>query len=272
MLDRQGHGTHVAGIIAGSGSGSARRFSGVAPDAALLVARVLDDRGAGWSSDVMAGLDWAVVQGARVVNLSLSSEHYGDGSDALSLFCDAVVQQGVVGVWRPAMTARLHTVGAPGCARQVLTVGASTDADGIAEFSAHGPTADGRIKPDVLFPGTLITSTRARGTHMGASQGDLYTEASGTSMATAHASGVAAPAPGSRSQCNSGGGQGASAGRRQRFGASRRRRAWSRRCLCRLPGRAHRRRLRRQRRKLCTPLADRGRRAIPADPGRANAT
>ena len=193
LLDRQGHGTHVAGIIAGSGSASARRFSGVAPDAALLVARVLDDRGAGWSSDVMAGLDWAVVQGARVVNLSLSSEHYGDGSDALSLFCDAVVQQGVVvcvaaGNDGPAP----HSVGAPGCARQVLTVGASTDADGIAEFSAHGPTADGRIKPDVLFPGTLITSTRARGTHMGASQGDLYTEASGTSMATAHASGVAA--------------------------------------------------------------------------------
>ena len=193
LLDRHGHGTHVAGIIGGNGSASAGRYRGVAPDVTFLVARVLDDRGAGWSSDVMAGLDWAVMQGARVANLSLSSGHYGDGSDALSLFCDATVQQGVVvctaaGNDGPAS----HTIGAPGCSRQALTVGASTDADGIAEFSAHGPTADGRIKPDVIFPGVLITSTRARGASMGASLGDYYTEASGTSMATAHASGAAA--------------------------------------------------------------------------------
>ena len=193
LLDRLGHGTHVAGIIAGNGQASAGRFVGVAPGAALLVAKVMDDRGAGWSSDVMAGLDWAVMQGARVVNLSLSSELFGDGSDALSLFCDAAVQQGVV-VCVAAGNAgpTPHTVGAPGCARQVITVGASTDADGVAEFSARGPTADGRIKPDILFPGTLITSARARGTTMGASQGESYTEASGSSMATAHASGVAA--------------------------------------------------------------------------------
>ena len=193
LLDRQGHGTHIAGIIAGNGSSSAGRFAGVAPDAAILVAKVMDDRGAGWSSDVMAGLDWAVVQGARVANLSLSSDHYGDGSDALSLFCDAAVQQGVVVCVAAGNAGPLaQTVGAPGCARQVITVGASTDADGVAEFSARGPTADARIKPDLLFPGTLITSTRARGTTMGASQGELYTEASGSSMATAHASGVVA--------------------------------------------------------------------------------
>lgn len=193
LLDRLGHGTHVAGIVAGNGQASAGRFVGVAPGAALLVAKVMDDRGAGWSSDVMAGLDWAIMQGARVVNLSLSSELFGDGSDALSLFCDAAVQQGVV-VCVAAGNAgpTPHTVGAPGCARQVITVGASTDADGVAEFSARGPTADGRIKPDILFPGTLITSARARGTTMGASQGESYTEASGSSMATAHASGVAA--------------------------------------------------------------------------------
>ena len=193
LLDRLGHGTHVAGIIAGNGQASAGRFVGVAPGAALLVAKVMDDRGAGWSSDVMAGLDWAVMQGARIVNLSLSSELFGDGNDALSLFCDAAVQQGVV-VCVAAGNAgpTPHTVGAPGCARQVITVGASTDADGVAEFSARGPTADGRIKPDILFPGTLITSARARGTTMGASQGESYTEASGSSIATAHASGVAA--------------------------------------------------------------------------------
>lgn len=193
LLDRNGHGTHVAGIVAGSGSASDGRFTGVAPGASLLIAKVLDDHGNGWSSDVMAGLDWAVLQGARVANLSLSSDHFGDGSDALSLVCDAAVQQGlVICVAAGNQGPTAQTIGAPGCARHVITVGASTDADGIAEFTGCGPTADARIKPDILFPGALIVSTRARGAHMGASQGELYTEASGASMATAHASGAAA--------------------------------------------------------------------------------
>lgn len=193
VTDRHGHGTHVAGIIAGSGSFSQGRYTGMAPAAHLLIGKVLGDTGTGWSSDVMAGIDWAVWHRSQVINLSLSSEHYGDGSDALSLFCDAAVQQGVVvcaAAGNSGPTAL--SIGAPGCARQVITVGASTDADGLAEFSARGPTADGRIKPDLVFPGTLITATRARGTHMGATHGDYYTEASGTSMATAHCSGAAA--------------------------------------------------------------------------------
>ncbi len=193
VTDRHGHGTHVAGIIAGSGSFSQGRYTGMAPAALLLIGKVLGDDGTGWSSDVMAGIDWAVWQHAQVINLSLGSEHYGDGSDALSLFCDAAVQQGVVVCVAAGNTGPDSlTIGAPGCARQVITVGASTDADGLAEFSARGPTADGRIKPDLVFPGTLITAARARGTHMGATHGDYYTEASGTSMATAHCTGAAA--------------------------------------------------------------------------------
>ncbi len=193
VTDRHGHGTHVAGIIAGSGSFSQGRYTGMAPAALLLAGKVLGDDGHGWSSDVMAGIDWAVWHRAHVINLSLSSEHYGDGSDALSLFCDAAVQQGVVVCVAAGNNGPdALTMGAPGCARQVITIGASTDADGLAEFSARGPTADGRIKPDLVFPGTLVTAARARGTHMGATHGDYYTEASGTSMATAHCSGAAA--------------------------------------------------------------------------------
>lgn len=193
VTDRHGHGTHVAGIIAGSGSFSQGRYTGMAPAALLLIGKVLGDDGTGWSSDVMAGIDWAVWHRAQVINLSLSSEHYGDGSDALSLFCDAAVQQGVVVCVAAGNNGPDPlTIGAPGCARQVITAGASTDADGLAEFSARGPTADGRIKPDLVFPGTLVTAARARGTHMGATHGDYYTEASGTSMATAHCTGAAA--------------------------------------------------------------------------------
>ncbi len=191
--DDHGHGTHVAGIIAGSGEASGGKYRGVAPEALLLSAKVLRADGSGMMSDVMAGIEWAVEQGARVINLSLGSPGPCDGTDALSAMCDAAVKAGVVvcaaaGNDGPAPM----TVGSPGCAREVITVGASDDKDQVASFSSRGPTADGRVKPDILFPGVGIVSCRAGGTSMGNPLDDFYTSASGTSMATPHASGVAA--------------------------------------------------------------------------------
>jgi serine protease AprX len=191
--DDHGHGTHVAGIIAGSGEASGGKYRGVAPEALLLSAKVLRADGSGMMSDVMAGIEWAVEQGAKVINLSLGSPGPCDGTDALSAMCDAAVKAGVVvcaaaGNDGPSP----GTVGSPGCAREVITVGASDDSDQVAPFSSRGPTADGRVKPDILFPGVGIVSCRAGGTSMGNPVDDFYTSASGTSMATPHASGVAA--------------------------------------------------------------------------------
>jgi len=191
--DDHGHGTHVAGIIAGSGEASGGKYRGVAPEALLLSAKVLKADGSGMMSDVMAGIEWAVEQGAKVINLSLGSPGPCDGTDALSAMCDAAVRAGVVvcaaaGNDGPAP----GTIGSPGCAREVITVGASDDYDQVASFSSRGPTADGRVKPDILFPGVGIVSCRAGGTSMGNPVDDFYTSASGTSMATPHASGVAA--------------------------------------------------------------------------------
>ena len=83
-------------------------------------------------------------------------------------------------------------MGSPGCARRVITVGASTDNDTVASFSSRGPTSDNRVKPDIVFPGVDIISCRAKGTSMANVVDDYYTEASGTSMATPHAVGTAA--------------------------------------------------------------------------------
>ena len=187
--DNNGHGTHVAGIAAGAGN----KYKGVAPEALLYVAKVLHDDGSGYMSEVMAGLEWAVQQHVRVINLSLGGVGPCDGTDALSATCDAAVDQGVMvcvaaGNYGPGAS----TVGPPGCARKVLTVGASTDQDTLANFSAHGPTADGRVKPDVLLPGVGIVSCRAQGTSMGTPVDALYASASGTSMATPHATGFSA--------------------------------------------------------------------------------
>ena len=191
--DGHGHGTHVCGIAAGSGVSSGGKYVGVAPEATLVVAKVLRDDGSGMSSDVMAGVEWAVEQGARVINVSLGSTGPCDGSDALSAVCDAAWRTGVVmcvaaGNEGPGA----GTVGSPGCARQVITVGASDDADAVAGFSSRGPTLDGRQKPDICLPGSGIVSARAKGTVMGTPVDERYTRASGTSMATPHATGAVA--------------------------------------------------------------------------------
>jgi serine protease AprX len=191
--DDNGHGTHVAGITAGSGAASEAKYRGVAPEATLYVARVLDRNGSGSMSGVMAGVEWAVDQNVQVINLSLGGSGTSDGQDALSLTCNAAVGQGIV-VCVAAGNAGpgSRTIGSPGAAADVITVGAATRTDGVASFSSRGPTADGRAKPDICFPGTDIVASRAAGTSMGQPVNDRYTSASGTSMATPHASGLAA--------------------------------------------------------------------------------
>jgi len=196
--DNHGHGTHVAGIIGGSGAASNGKYKGVAPDVTLMAAKVLKGNGSGLMSDVMAGVEWAVQQKAHVINLSLGGPPMPcDGTDALSLVCDAAVRAGaVVCVAAGNSGPGEKTVGAPGCAREVITVGASvsgpTDYDTITSFSSRGPTSDGRTKPDICFPGQDIISARASETAMGHIIDDHYTQASGTSMATPHCAGAAA--------------------------------------------------------------------------------
>ncbi|MDP2727440.1 MAG: S8 family peptidase [Dehalococcoidia bacterium] len=187
--DANGHGTHVAGIVASADS----RYQGVAPEATILAVKAMGAFGSGSTSWAIAGLEWAVENGAQVINLSLGSDGNGDGTDPLSRACDAAVGRGVVVCVAAGNMGPLSgSIGSPGGARQVITVGASTDGDKVADFSSRGPTADGRTKPDILFPGHNIISARARGTRIGNPISDLFTEASGTSMACPHASGAAA--------------------------------------------------------------------------------
>lgn len=191
--DDNGHGTHVAGIAVGNGSAQGGKYCGVAPEASIYVAKVLDKYGSGSMSGVMAGVEWAVEQGVDVINLSLGGSGSSDGQDALSLTCNAAVEQGIT-VFVAAGNAgpSSRTVGSPGAASEVITIGAVDRNDGIASFSSRGPTADGRVKPDVCFPGTDIVSALAGGTGAGQPVDDRYTQMSGTSMATPHAAGLAA--------------------------------------------------------------------------------
>ncbi|HUL80482.1 MAG TPA: S8 family peptidase, partial [Vicinamibacteria bacterium] len=194
VVDGNGHGTHVASTIAGTGAASSGLRKGVAPGARLLVGKVLDNNGSGEDSWVMAGMQWAASSGADVVNMSLGGD-IGDGTDPLSQAINdlsaSTATLFVVAAGNNGSDA--STVTAPGAARAALTVGAVDDNDALAWFSSRGPLVGGAgVKPDVVAPGVDITAARAAGTSLGNPVDDYYTDLSGTSMATPHVSGVAA--------------------------------------------------------------------------------
>lgn len=189
--DRDGHGTHVASTAAGTGAKDAR-FKGVAPGARLINAKVLDDRGVGDDSSIIAGVDWAVAQGADVINMSLGSLDT-PGIDPLEAQVNKVsAEKGVLFAIAAGNNGpNRGTVASPGSADAALTVGAVDDDDRIADFSSVGPrTGDQAVKPDITAPGVSITAAAAAGVPGQNPPG--YQSLDGTSMATPHVAGAAA--------------------------------------------------------------------------------
>jgi len=191
--DDNGHGTHCAGIIAGAGDGNGAN-AGVAPAAELVGVKVLDSNGSGSMSTVIAGIEWCIENkdelGIDIISLSLGSSGSSDGSDANCQAANAAVDAGIVTVVAAGNSGpNLGTIGSPGAAEEVITVGAMSDpGEGgffLANFSSRGPTADNRIKPDITAPGVNILAPEAN-TSAG------YIAHSGTSMATPFVAGTAA--------------------------------------------------------------------------------
>ncbi|MFE9300043.1 S8 family serine peptidase [Streptomyces sp. NPDC006856] len=195
--DRVGHGTHVASIAAGTGAKSGGRLKGVAPDARLLSGKVLDDEGYGEDSGILAGMEWAVAQGADIVNLSLGGPDSPE-VDPLEAAVDKLsAEKGVLFAIAAGNEGDgAGTVGSPGSADAALTVGAVDDEDKLADFSSRGPRiGDGAIKPDVTAPGVDTTAAVPPGSLIAREVGENpagYATISGTSMATPHVAGAAA--------------------------------------------------------------------------------
>ncbi len=190
--DDNGHGTHVASIAAGEGQANPA-YTGVAPGAALVGVKVLNSAGSGFTSTIISAVNWVVqnkaVYGIEAMNLSLGSAGCSNGSDSLSLAINNAVSNGIVAAVAAGNSGpKTCTIGSPGAAQNAITVGAMTDVGelgfSMASFSSRGPTADNRIKPDVVAPGVSITA--ASRTTNG------YTTFSGTSMATPFVAGVVA--------------------------------------------------------------------------------
>jgi serine protease AprX len=220
--DLYGHGTHVAGII--GGNTTAAKYTtpafagGSAPGVRLIDVRVLGSNGMGYTSDVIAGIDWATANraqyGIRVINLSLG--HAVAEPSITDPLCQAVaraVKAGIVVVASAGNYGQTSTgapvlggITSPGNSPYALTVGAIDTAgtvdrsdDTIAPYSSRGPTAfDMGVKPDVVAPGTRLVSLEAQNSylslhypnwHIAGSGKNAYFRLSGTSMSTAVVSG-----------------------------------------------------------------------------------
>ena len=192
IADVEGHGTHVASTIVGTGAAQDGYYKGVAPGAHLDVGKVLDDTGSGQDSWVMAGMEWAAAKGDKVVSMSLGDSSFAsDGTDPMAQEVNALSDQYGTLFVIAAGNNGPQTVSSPGTAASALTIGAVDKQDSLAWFSSTGPVAgSGAIKPDLVAPGVDITAARSQEMTDGGT--GLYQTMSGTSMATPHVTGAAA--------------------------------------------------------------------------------
>jgi subtilisin family serine protease len=221
-MDDQGHGTHVAGIIAANGTAGGQQFKGMAPNAKIYGIKVLDGSGSGSFDTVIAGIDWAMdpngddnpVDHLDVINLSLGGP--GDPDDPVSQAIDRAASNGVIPVIAAGNSWNFFSIGSPGAARKAITVGATFDkpysggywdlidpkVNEMAPFSSKGPVISSEgllMKPDIVAPGALICSTRfdslfPEGSHRYYKPciDDKHVLLAGTSMATPVVAGLAA--------------------------------------------------------------------------------
>jgi serine protease AprX len=225
VLDAFGHGTHVAGIIAGSGaaaSGVTKLYTGgIAPGAQIINVRVLGANGVGLTSDVIAGIDWAIAHkgqyNIRVINLSVGHPVMEPAAfDPLCLAVQRAAAAGIVVVAAagnygvaPDGSPILGGITSPGNSQFAITVGAlntfgttNRSDDRVATYSSRGPTPyDFAVKPDIAAPGNKIISLDAHGSslsttypflHKAGSGNNEYMQLSGTSMSAPMVSGAVA--------------------------------------------------------------------------------
>jgi len=210
-VDPNGHGTHVAGIIANSATTELGHYAGVAPNLNLIGVRVLDETGTGTYGSTIAGIGWVIankdVHNIRVMNLSLVAP-------VQSHYWDDPLNKAVMAAWASGITVVVAagnggpapmSIQVPGNVPYVITVGAFTDNytpcdfsdDYLAPFSSAGPTWDGFIKPDVIAPGAHMVSLMAADSYLAQAYPDKqvaenYYQMAGTSAAAPVVSAISA--------------------------------------------------------------------------------
>ena len=201
--DDSGHGTHVAGILAGDGRVSGGIYAGMAPEAELIIGKVLDHEGNGNVENVLEGIDWILKNRGetcvRIVNISVGTQP-DLARKQKERFLEAVEE-----LWNRGLIVVVSagnygpgegTVAVPGNSRKVITVGVpDTEVRSVSRrknnvnYSGRGPTEACVVKPDVFAPGTGIISCNSR---YGRPGEHPYIMKTGTSMAAPVVSGAIA--------------------------------------------------------------------------------
>ena len=194
--DDYSHGTHVAGIIGGSGKMSYGRFRGMAPECRLLSLKVLDRKGEGTVDIMLEALEWLRIHheeyGIRLVNISVGGLPEEGRAE------DSQLVQAVERLWSCGLTVVVAagnegpgegTITTPGNSRKVITVGSCDDhlslgRNLMTDYSGRGPTMECIMKPEIVAPGQMVKSC--------ANRGNAYTMKSGTSMSAAVVTGALA--------------------------------------------------------------------------------
>ncbi len=195
--DKIGHGTHVAGIVAGDGNASNGTYVGVAPNASLFDAKVFDEGGA-YTSTIVDAMGWSVDNGADVLTMSLGGDaKYERSNDPYTDAVNYAVRHDVTVVVAAGNSgSEYETMQSPGIVKNAITVGASDKTGDVTGFSSRGPTPYGKyVKPDLVAPGRNVVSACAEGSSYEdycTGPNDAYVSLSGTSMAAPVVSGVAA--------------------------------------------------------------------------------
>lgn len=202
IYDDNGHGTHVAGIIGGSGKLSKGGYSGMAPKCRLIIVKVLDGNGDGEVEHVIRGIRWVLENreryGIRIVNISVGTlPHVADKEEeelvraAEKLWDAGLVVVAAAGNYGP----QEGSVTTPGISKKIITVGSSNDQKESNTFgrqkknySGRGPTKECVVKPDLVAPGSGVISCNGKYNK----NVKPYISKSGTSMATPIVSGAIA--------------------------------------------------------------------------------
>lgn len=162
--DDNGHGTHVAGLVAGDGTASMGKYRGAAPGCGIISLKVLDRYGTGSQDDVLRALRWIRENRQqyriRVVNISVGTTCNSKRNHARLLeSVEQLWDEGVVVVTAAGNQGpRPGSITAPGSSKKVITVGSSDLLEGRSAISGRGPTAECVCKPDIVAPGNKIMS------------------------------------------------------------------------------------------------------------------
>ncbi len=204
--DDNGHGTHIAGILGGSGKRSKGKYAGIAPECRFVVGKVLNRRGNGNLADILKGIRWCIqhraMYGIRIINISVGmmKDAMPEMEEKLNRLVEEAWEQGMVVVCAAGNNGPdPGSVTIPGNVKTVITVGAADEMifpmpgknpavsvrpqEHHSGYSGRGPTKECIVKPEILAPGTEITSCYG---HNG------YTKKTGTSMAVPVVSGAVA--------------------------------------------------------------------------------